>query len=515
MRRGLLIAAVAVAASLVLSPCDESAPTAGQGGSWLPSTVGQALAQPVQHGDRLVTQVASATQPVDPSQWIDAPADARFTTLGWFAPTSRSVAKPPLPAEVTRAYVIPVREAITDKLALVLRRKAAEALKNNAQMVIFDLETPGGSIAAMLEINRLISNDLKDVYTVAWVNDRAYSAGALISLACTEIVMTRSGIIGDAMPIMAGPAGIQEIPEKERGKMESALRGEVRVLAGQAGYDVDLCEAMITIDMELWLIRNRGDRRGGELMIVNADEYRERVAGVPISISQTQPANPAAAEWEFVRQIVGPTKLVTLTNDEATLYGLNSRTVNSMAELRDAYNITAEPVVIEDVWSEQLVGFLTSPFVATMLLIVGGLLFYVEMHTPGFGVAGSLAIACLALLLGSHYLIGLANWWEIALIVLGVILLVLEIFFIPGFGVAGGERHHPDPDRPAWRDHTQRADRAALAEQPAGVELLRAWPDNADDRDRRLHDRRGHSQPVPAPNRVWAGDNACPRGALR
>jgi membrane-bound serine protease (ClpP class) len=252
-------------------------------------------------------------------------------------------------------------------------------------------------------------------------------------------VMAPAARIGAAMPILIAPTGqIVELPEKVRGKFESADLAGARAMADRNGYDEDLIEGMITIDRVIWLIRRRGGQEPRELQIVDAADWYGRVADVPPGRQPvTQRAVPTDAQWEYVRTIAGPNKLVTLTANEAVAYGLATRVVDSMEQLRQAFNITAAPEALTDTWSERMVGFLTSPAVMVVLLFVGILALYLEINTPGFGVPGTIAIICFAILFGSRYLAGLAQVWEIALFVLGVGLLLVEIFVTPGFGVMG------------------------------------------------------------------------------
>ena len=101
------------------------------------------------------------------------------------------------------------------------------------------------------------------------------------------------------------------------------------------------------------------------------------------------------------------------------------------------FGVVGSPIVLADTWSEQLVGWLTSPAVSGLLMLLGILGIYTEMRTPGVGLPGAVGVVCLAILFGSHYLMGLAAWWEIAVFLIGVVLIALEVFVIPGFGIAG------------------------------------------------------------------------------
>jgi membrane-bound serine protease (ClpP class) len=352
---------------------------------------------------------------------------------GWLMPPPRSTKPPPLPEQITKAYVIPIHGVISETTYDAVKRKALLRCKaKGAEIIIFDMDTPGGDSRGMNNIVRLMVKDLADVYTVAHVNPQAYSAGAIIALACDEIVFSPLGRFGDAMPIFVSGGSIVSIPEKIRGKFESADRTDARVLAERNGYDVLLCEAMITITMELWLVRNAGT---GELKIVEAENWRNKVRNPPGTRKRPRPAE--LSEWEFLDVVDGPDELVSLTANEALKWGFTRQIFPTTADMYRHYHIAAEPTVLEDTWSEGLVELLTSPMVTGILMFVLVLGIYVELNTPGVGLPGAVALIALAILLGSRYLTGLAQWWEIALFVLGLLLLAVEIFITPGFGVLG------------------------------------------------------------------------------
>ena len=357
--------------------------------------------------------------------------DRIITPDGWFA--RPKVRRPPLPEKITNAFVIPIHGVIQDSTLDAVKRKVIKCKSSGAQMVIFDIKTPGGSLKAMLGIVEQILDELPGVTTVAYVNPRAISAGAIVSLACHEIVMSPRAIIGDAMPVMMGPQGYVPIPKAERAKIESYTLAELRLVAKERGHNLALCQAMVTLNIEAWLIRNIKTR---ELKVVNARNWRHKVAGAPIEPSLNIPA-PEDAQWEWVHTVVGLDKLATLTTDEAVRAGLALHVFENMEALEKHYNITVEMKSLEDTGTERIVGFLTSQIVMSILMFVGILAIYAELHSPGFGVAGAIAIVCFAIVFGSQYLTGLAQWWEIALFFVGVLLLLVEILLIPGFGVTG------------------------------------------------------------------------------
>jgi membrane-bound serine protease (ClpP class) len=400
-----------------------------------------AVTMPAALGQDATTQPAG-TQPA-PKVAVTTQPGRRVTKHGWFPARIRKAPAPELPAKVERTFVIPIRDkryGITDTTYESIKNKVTLCRGKGAQLVIFDMDTPGGSVAAMQRIVALITGELNDIYTVAYVRNEAISAGAIISLACDEIIMAPTGKIGDAMPIMIAPGGtLAPMPKAEREKIESYLRSDLRLLAERIGHSIPICNAMITLPRRVWLIRRPKTQ---ELKLIDPDDdnWQASISGGPRKESRRPRLDKA--EWEFVKQIDGDNELLTKTADEAIEIGLVDHIVTAPAKdpfggLEKYYNITGEPVILGDSWSESLVALLTSTTVTGILMMLAIMCVYAEFNMPGFGVAGAMAIACFTVLFGSHYLIGLANWWEIALFAVGLILIGLEIFVIPGFGVAG------------------------------------------------------------------------------
>ena len=222
----------------------------------------------------------------------------------------------------------------------------------------------------------------------------------------------------------------------EREKIETVVRTEFDESAELNGYNSALAEAMVTAGREVWLVRNKETR---ELRYVLSRDFRGQVE-IPPGLASA-PSNPKG-KWELLKVVDAEGELLTMDPSRAVEYGFASAIIkpgltDPFGPLMERYNVTVPPTVMSDNWSETLVGFLTSVEVTAILLFVGLLCVYVEMHTPGFGVAAVGAIVCFAILFGSRYLVGMAAWWEIAMFVVGFVLIILEIFVIPGFGVAG------------------------------------------------------------------------------
>ncbi|HET6428547.1 MAG TPA: NfeD family protein [Phycisphaerae bacterium] len=356
--------------------------------------------------------------------------DRIVTDEGWFRLPVRQ--GPPRPAKPSKAFVIEVREPISSKTHDALQRKALRCITGGADLVILDMDTWGGEVIAALDIARVLKADLGATYTLCYVRTRGVSAGALIALACDEIVMTPVGKLGDCAPLLMGGtlAGV------EREKIETVLRTEFSESAERNGYNVALSESMVSIGREVWLIRND---QTGELRYVDRKDWRGRVQ-VPAGVA-TAPS-VETSPWRLLRVVVPEGELLTMKPSQAIEYGFASRLIETpqdkpLSKLLAAYDVTGGPVILADTWSERLVGFLIHPAVLGFLLFVGLLCAYIELYTPGFGVPGTIAVVCFAILFGSRFLTGLAQWWEIAVFVVGVALLLVEIFVTPGFGLLG------------------------------------------------------------------------------
>lgn len=300
-------------------------------------------------------------------------------TIGLFA-----VAAAVLPATATAQRDTVVRVHVSGVIELGLApfigRAIREAEEAGAQAVILELETPGGRVDAAQQIVKVVSASTVPVY--AYVNAHAWSAGAMIALAADSIYMGPVSSIGAATPVFGDGKKASE-------KIVSAMRGEFRALAEARGLDPRLAEAMVD-----------------ESIVVDG--------------------------------VIEEGKLLTLTGGEAVELGFASAEVTSLDDLLARVGLANADVVTASInWAERLVRFLSHPIVAPILLSMGTLGLIIEIKTPSFGLAGLVGLTSFAAFFGSHLLIGLAGWEEIILLGAGVVALGIEVFVVPGFGIAG------------------------------------------------------------------------------
>jgi membrane-bound serine protease (ClpP class) len=282
-------------------------------------------------------------------------------------------------------YVAPIEGIIDLGLAPFVERVLDEATRAKADAVILEINTFGGRVDAAVIIRDALLR--ARVPTVAFVNKRAISAGALISLAAEKIVMADGGTIGAATPVQVGAPGNAAKPVDE--KSVSYMRKEFRATAESRKRPPLVAEAMVDPDVVIPGVIEKG-------------------------------------------------KLLTLTTTEALKLKVADTRADSLDAVLEYIKLPGAEVRRPTVnWAEQLVRFFTHPVLSSVLMTIGILGIIVELRTPGFGVPGAIGIASLGLFFWGHWLVRLAGWEEILLVTLGLVLLALEIFVIPGFGVAG------------------------------------------------------------------------------
>lgn len=282
-------------------------------------------------------------------------------------------------------YVAPVEGMIDLGQSPYLKRVIDEAQAAGAAAVVLEINTFGGRVDAAVKIRDLLLDT--PMRTIAFINKRAISAGALISLAAREIVMAGGGTIGAATPVMAGGPGGGALPVEE--KTISYVRKEFRATAEARGRPPLVAEAMVDADVAIPGVVDKG-------------------------------------------------KLLTLTTDEALRLKVADYRADTLAQALERVGLGgAELRHSAPNWAENVVRTLTQPLVASLLVTVAMLGILIELRTPGFGVPGALGLAALGLVLWGHWLAQLAGMEVLLLVAVGVILLALELLVLPGFGIAG------------------------------------------------------------------------------
>lgn len=341
--------------------------------------------------------------------------------------SSQTVAvEPNLPADAgqptAKAAIITCKGMIDDGLYKSIRRRNQIALDEGVNYLIYEISTYGGLLDSADEISKYLILEIgKRARTVAYVTTEAISAGAMISVSCQDIIMLENTTIGDCAPIMLGG----KLEGVEREKVESFTRAAFVRAAEANGYPAALLKAMVTMQITVYRVKN---------LETGNYEFFE---------SEELPKDPNKYDLDNKELVAGEDELLTLTASQAFEYGIARAQVKDLAEVldflaaRDGVVFVGEPMMLKPNWSEQLVRWVNSPAVMAVLVMIALLGVYIELSTPGIGLPGLVAAICFAVIIGSKYLVGLANWVEVALFIIGLILLMIEIFVLPGFGIAG------------------------------------------------------------------------------
>jgi membrane-bound serine protease (ClpP class) len=308
-------------------------------------------------------------------------------------PTTAAAAEP----ERKLVYIIPVQTDISVPLVYVVRRGVKEAERAGAQTLILDMDTNGGRGDAMEPIMDVLAKFNGD--TMTFVNTKAYSAGAFIAVATKRIYMAPGAVIGAATPMMMMTTGeMPNIPDAIQKKFTSAYAAKIRATAQRNGYNAAVVDKMVDSSSDL-VIDGKTLKPKGEILTLTNVEAEQK---------HGQPPKPL----------------------------LSSGTANDMDELLDRIGLKSATVVkIEPTGVETLADWINA--IAPILLALGALGIYLEFKLQSFGLIGVAAVACLLLFFFGQYIAGLSGYEYALLFLVGVALLVVEVFVLPGHLISG------------------------------------------------------------------------------
>jgi membrane-bound serine protease (ClpP class) len=296
-----------------------------------------------------------------------------------------------------RVKVIPVRDQIGKPILYVLRRGLKEAQEAGMRAVIIDMDTPGGELGVTLEIMEALDKFEGD--TVVYVNKEAVSAGAIISAVADQVYFAPGGVIGAAEVVMGTGA---DVPEGMKRKVNSFMNAKIRSYNEGNSLRGEVIKAMMDPDYE-FKVGETVIKPKGELLSLTAEEAAK---------THGEPPRPLFSSGTFA----------TLEALLDSKYGANH------------YEVAR----LEVSWSEELAAWLSK--LAPLLMGAGLLCVFVEFKTPGFGVFGIAGGLLLALVFFGHYIAGLSGHEPALVFVIGVALVAVELFVLPGtlvFGLGG------------------------------------------------------------------------------
>ena len=291
-------------------------------------------------------------------------------------------------------YRVPIEGTIDLGLPPFIKRMIDKAESENATAIIFDINTFGGRVDAATQIKDAILGS--DITTIAFINRRAISAGALISLSCEKVYMTGGGLIGAATAVdMSGKKGSE--------KVISFMREEMASTAEKRGRNKEIARGMVDEELNF------------SHLVINGDS---------ISVNDIEGRKDG--------------KLISLTTEQAIKYGIADGTAETIESLMDTLSLgSLELAGSSENWSESIVRFLTNPVVASLLTTFGFLGILFELQSPGWGIPGFVGLTCLILSLSVSYIAQLATMSDMIFILAGLSLILLEMLVIPGFGIVG------------------------------------------------------------------------------
>ncbi|MEN6407573.1 MAG: NfeD family protein [Thermoguttaceae bacterium] len=295
-----------------------------------------------------------------------------------------------------------------DTVAEAQRMIENQVREHEVNFVCLWIDSPGGAVAEAMRLADFLAFQLDPsrVRTVAYVPHEARSDAALVALACDQVVVGPSAILG-------GPGAYELSPDE----IEQTCQTIRKALAPRKDRSWSLLAAMI--DPRLTVFRAT---RLGQVEYFCDAELAEQ---------------PDPAQWQRGAIVTTPGVPLKLIGRQAVDDHLANCEVDDFTQFKRYYDLADDPALVGPGWADFLVRALASSEVAALLLMLGGVALYIELHSPGLGVGGFAAAVCFLLFFWSRYLGGTAGWLEVSLFLAGVSCLLLEIFVIPGFGIFG------------------------------------------------------------------------------
>ena len=349
---------------------------------------------------------------------VSQTAENRLSVAALYGLQRESLREIAMEKETRKVRLIKV-DGIIDRLQeSFLVRQIERAVADDAQAIVFEIDSPGGLLVASITLANAIADlEAKKIRTVAYVPREAISGAAIISLGCDEIIMHPDAKIGDAGPIEMRPGQpFERAPEK----ILSPLKVALRELAEKKHRPVAICEAMADRSLKVFQVTHRDNGRVWYMSELDI--------------------HAANGEWIKGAQLreTNGELLFTSNGIRANELKISESPVSDFEELKSRIGVPPgmKLVPIEKTWVDRLVFSLNHPAMVMLMIVLGVALIYVELHFMT-GILGILSVLCFALFFWSSFMGGTAGWLEVVLFVLGIGCLGLEIFVIPGFGVFG------------------------------------------------------------------------------
>jgi membrane-bound serine protease (ClpP class) len=294
-----------------------------------------------------------------------------------------------------------------------LSRNIEQARRDKANLLILQIDSLGGMESAGDQLGDMISA-IKDMKTVAFIDDRATGVAALLPLACRDIVFKKGARMGDVRQTISGRSGpFHDLNEGAR----TSLANKAAFWAREKGHPEAVAVAMVDPSAEI--VEAKDAQTGAAKLVLRTEVDRDR------------------ARFQVIQTRKDPGSLLTVRAEDAASYGLG-QVVGDGDEVKRLYGVTDRAIRIDGPgWVDSLVTILTDPYVSWLLLFVGAFMLVIEFKLPGIGLPAIISALAFLLFFWSHYLSGTADQLEIILFLVGLVCLAMELFVFPGFGVFG------------------------------------------------------------------------------
>lgn len=324
----------------------------------------------------------------------------------------RSTVEDPTLGQILRPVWIKIEGPIDSLMVSYLGRRIDQARREQANLVFFEIDSPGGVVEAADAVADLISG-LEDMKTIAFINDRALGVSSLIPLACRDLVLKEGARLGDVRNLITSRNRLEPLTETQvRGLAEKAA-----FLASKKGHPEAVARAIV--DPEVEVVEALDQNTGGRRLLLRREAE----------------ADPARYQNIQTRKEAG--EPLEIDSADAPAFGLD-QVVRDVEELKADYGLQGVAIRVEGPgWVDSLVTILVDPYVSWLLLFVGLFMMVLELKLPGIGLPAIVSALAFMLFFWSHYLSGTADQLEIILFLLGLISLAVELFVLPGFGVFG------------------------------------------------------------------------------
>ncbi|MGD9128003.1 MAG: NfeD family protein [Planctomycetia bacterium] len=350
---------------------------------------------------------------------FDAEQGNRLGFVSKIVPDVRGVARemklPPeslketfLQPESLRAARVDLRGPLDANKIDQARRAIAQAVdRDGANFICLWIDSPGGSPEESFTLANYLIQELPSdqIHVVAYVPSEARAEAAIVALAADEVVVGPNAIFGGSGDYAASPTEIDQ------------MRDTIKTFARDKNRTWSLPAAIIDPRLTVFRCTRLG-----------VDEY---------FCDEERESQPDAEEWKRGGAITKQDSQFKAIGQEAVDFRLADKMVDSFDALKTEYGLEDDPALVEPDWSDELIAGLASPWVAMLLLMIGGAGIVAELHAPGTAIGGFIALVAFSLFFWSQFLGGNAIWLEVILFMIGLGCLALEIFVIPGFGIFG------------------------------------------------------------------------------